>query len=162
MIKGHEVPAYLGAKKMSLHQTGFQEVLALAHLMGQAPKEIILIGCQPQDLSDYGGSLTDIVKAQIPHALDLAVACLRDWGVSLTPRQSLIEGTQVDALSMERYEAERPSAESACRIGRGETRWIDCRLVGDVYPQDWVLVLVDAAREIIDANRAQEINSVLD
>src|SRR5512139_1088406 len=43
-VRDAEVPRFMGAKKMSLHQTGFQEVLALAELLGQCPRELLLIG----------------------------------------------------------------------------------------------------------------------
>ncbi len=33
IVRDHEVPAFMGAKKMSLHQTGFQDVIATAQLM---------------------------------------------------------------------------------------------------------------------------------
>src|SRR5262245_2819106 len=36
-VTDRDVPRYLGAKKLSLHQTGFQEVLALADLLGKLP-----------------------------------------------------------------------------------------------------------------------------
>ena len=57
---------------MSLHQTGFQEVLSAADLLGRYPRDIALIGCQPLDLEDWGGPLTDPVRAQIEPALALA------------------------------------------------------------------------------------------
>ena len=38
LIEGDSVPKYLGAKKMSLHQTGFQEVLAMAEMLGGYPE----------------------------------------------------------------------------------------------------------------------------
>ncbi len=57
-----EVPKFMGAKKMSLHQTGFQEVLALADLMGGYPQHLLLIGVQPVELDDFGGSLRPVVK----------------------------------------------------------------------------------------------------
>jgi len=43
-VEGDEVPSFLGAKKMSLHQTGFQEVLATAALLGGSPERLLLIG----------------------------------------------------------------------------------------------------------------------
>jgi len=58
---------------MSLHQTGFQEVLALAELMGQCRAKLLLIGVQPVELDDFGGSLREAVKAQIEPALDIAL-----------------------------------------------------------------------------------------
>ncbi|WP_062789301.1 HyaD/HybD family hydrogenase maturation endopeptidase [Aquitalea pelogenes] len=110
------VPAYLTAKKMSLHQTGFSEVLALADLKGNLPGQIVLIGVQPVQLEDYGGSLTEPVRAQLEPAIALAVQQLQDWGVSLSPRQD-DDRLNHASLDMQRYEDERPSAELACRIG---------------------------------------------
>ncbi|RQO73131.1 HyaD/HybD family hydrogenase maturation endopeptidase [Aquitalea sp. FJL05] len=112
------VPAYLTAKKMSLHQTGFSEVLALADLKGNLPASIVLIGVQPVQLEDYGGSLTAPVRARLEPALTLAVEQLQQWGVSLAPRQ---DGERLNhaSLDMQRYEDERPSAATACRIGDG-------------------------------------------
>ena len=44
LIENEEVPRFMGAKKMSLHQTGFQEVLSLAQFTGHYPDEVLLIG----------------------------------------------------------------------------------------------------------------------
>lgn len=81
VVLGDEVPKFTGAKKMSLHQTGFQEVLSAADLMGRYPRDIALIGCQPLDLEDWGGPLTAPVTASIEPALAAAVDILTDWGV---------------------------------------------------------------------------------
>lgn len=61
-VEGDNVPRFMGAKKMSLHQTGFQEVLMLAQLTEKFPRQVMLIGCQPEELDDYGGSLRPRVK----------------------------------------------------------------------------------------------------
>jgi hydrogenase maturation protease len=58
IVRDDEVPKFTGAKKMSLHQTGFQEVLSAADLLGGYPGRLTLIGCQPVDLEDWGGPLT--------------------------------------------------------------------------------------------------------
>ena len=55
VIRGKQVPSYMGAKKVSMHQTGFQEVLASAALLGGGPSQLTLIGVQPVELDDYGG-----------------------------------------------------------------------------------------------------------
>ncbi len=120
VVQDAEVPKYLGAKKMSLHQTGFQEVLALAQLTGHYPRSVVLIGCQPEELEDYGGSLRPRVKLALEDALQRALGFLTAWGVALTPRaEPLAERDAVTPLhlSLDRYENERPSAEAACRIG---------------------------------------------
>jgi hydrogenase assembly chaperone HypC/HupF len=46
--------------------------------------------------------------------------------------------------------------------GRGERREIDMRLVGDQPEGAWVLVFLDAAREIVTAEQAALITSALD
>jgi hydrogenase maturation protease len=115
-VEGDQVPRFMGAKKMSLHQTGFQEVIAAADLTGQLPEEMLLIGVQPEELDDYGGSLRPVVKARLGEAVDLAVAQLAAWGFELTPRQGVAELND-RALTMAAYEAGRPSADAASRIG---------------------------------------------
>ncbi|MEL6197784.1 MAG: HyaD/HybD family hydrogenase maturation endopeptidase, partial [Pseudomonadota bacterium] len=69
IVEGDEVPAFMGAKKMSLHQTGFQDVIATARLMGCCPETLILIGCQPVELEDYGGGLRPEIAARIDEAI---------------------------------------------------------------------------------------------
>ncbi len=88
VVEDDEVPKFTGAKKMSLHQTGFQEVLSAADLLGHYPKALTLIGCQPVDLEDWGGPLTEPVRAVLPQALALAVQTLRRWGINVEERRA--------------------------------------------------------------------------
>lgn len=115
VLEGVDVPRYLGVRKTSLHQTGFQEVLALAALTGTLPDPIVLLGVQPVELDDYGGSLRPAVLAQIPVAIDIAIARLTEWGLAPTRRDT--PQPAQSPLGRQRYEAERPSAVSACRVG---------------------------------------------
>lgn len=118
-VENDEVPRFMGVKKMSLHQTGFQEVISAAELTGKCPTEMLLVGVQPEELEDYGGSLRPVVKDRVAEAVAIAVDRLRHWGVEVTRRETP-DGTaalNVDALSMAGYEAGRPSADDACRIG---------------------------------------------
>ncbi|MDR2188813.1 MAG: HyaD/HybD family hydrogenase maturation endopeptidase [Azonexus sp.] len=120
LVRDDEVPRFLGAKKMSLHQTGFQEVLSLAQLTGSYPRELLLIGCQPEELEDYGGSLRPVVKAALEEALTLAVGAITAWGGQPALRQqplSVQETVTVDELSLAAYEAQRPAPDQACRGG---------------------------------------------
>ncbi len=50
----------------------------------------------------------------------------------------------------------------ALAAGRGERREVTTALVGPVQPGDWLLVFLDGAREVIDAERAAEVNATLD
>ena len=120
LVEDDEVPRFLGAKKMSLHQTGFQEVLALAQLTGRYPRQVLLVGCQPEELDDYGGSLRPVVRAALDRAVALAVERLDAWGGEPRRReQPPAEGEAVTTpeLALQAYEAGRPSAQAACRIG---------------------------------------------
>ena len=113
-----EVPSFLGAKKISLHQTGFQEVLALAELLGSAPRHILLIGVQPVELDDYGGSLRPALKAQLPAALDAALNYLAGHGIQARQRvQPLTDDLLPQQLALEAYENGRPDPASAYRQG---------------------------------------------
>ncbi|HPG81511.1 MAG TPA: HyaD/HybD family hydrogenase maturation endopeptidase [Piscinibacter sp.] len=128
LIENDEVPRFMGAKKMSLHQTGFQEVLMLAQLTEQYPDEVLLIGCQPQELEDYGGSLHPIVKTAMEDALALGLDRLRQWGARPLPRDSAPgddEAVTVPTLALGAYEQGRPPAEQACRVG--DERFIPLR-----------------------------------
>ncbi len=122
LIEGDDVPSYMGAKKMSLHQTGFQEVLAMAQMLGRYPSHLLLVGVQPVQLEDYGGSLRADTKARIQPAMEAALAWLAALGIHATARQQPLPESQsiVGAeVIMERYEGERPSADEACRFGDG-------------------------------------------
>jgi hydrogenase maturation protease len=118
IVLDDEVPSYMGAKQMSLHQTGFQDVLAAAKLTGQGPSRLVLIGVQPVDLKDYGGSLREPVRAQVGPAVEIAADFLRRWGVRIEARSgSPASGLNPAALDLAAYEGGRPSQEDACRVG---------------------------------------------
>ncbi|MET0385467.1 MAG: HyaD/HybD family hydrogenase maturation endopeptidase [Polyangiales bacterium] len=114
-VRDAEVPRFLGAKKLSLHQTGFQEVLALAELTGRYPRQILLVGCQPEVLDDFGGSLRPLLRAALEPALSLGLAELASWGVDVSPRSAA--SADASCLGLTRYEAERPSEAAAFRGG---------------------------------------------
>jgi len=120
LIEGDEVPKYMGAKKVSLHQTGFQEVLAMAEMLGRYPRHLLLVGVQPEQLEDFGGSLRAQTKARIQPAIDAALAWLGGHGIQAIAREHPLPESQSIAGSeivMARYETERPSAAEACRVG---------------------------------------------
>ncbi len=119
-VEGDEVPKFLGCKKVSLHQTGFQEVLAMAELLGDYPRHLLLVGVQPVELEDYGGSLRPAVKAQIQPAIDLALHYLADLGVTARRRArplSVDTSAAGSIADMQTYEGGRPSEHMARRDG---------------------------------------------
>src|SRR5262249_15054627 len=117
LISGDQVPAFLGAKKMSLHQTGFQEVLAMAQMLGDYPEHLLLIGVQPEQLEDFGGSLTPLVKAQIEPAIAAALDYLAGFGIVPVPRTVPGAAPLTGEMALDRYETERPDESAACRFG---------------------------------------------
>jgi hydrogenase maturation protease len=127
VLRDAEVPAW-GANKLSPHQTGFNDILALAQLRGSAPEKITAIGVQPVDLNDFGGSLRSEVRARLPEAVSLAVAELASWGFPGTPRPAGATAEPLNAVSLalDSYESGRPSPEDACRIG--DVRLLERRL----------------------------------
>jgi hydrogenase maturation protease len=128
VVRDEEVPTW-GAAKVSMHQTGFQELLALAQLKGRTPERMTLIGVQPEDLSDYGGSLRPRVRAAMPEAVALAVRELEGWGFAPRSRATLApQRLNAAPLAIDAYEAGRPSTEEACRVG--DARFLDIRARG--------------------------------
>jgi hydrogenase maturation protease len=117
VVEDGEVPAFMGAKKMSLHQTGFQDVIATAQLMGICPERLCLIGVQPEELEDYGGGLRDIVAAQIDPAVDIGIAKLDGWGVTAGEGTAASHDLADIAIRRDAYESGRPSEEQAYRHG---------------------------------------------
>jgi hydrogenase maturation protease len=129
LVEDGEVPRFMGAKKMSLHQTGFQEVIAAAELTGRCPREMLLVGVQPVELDDFGGSLRPLVRARVPVAVEIAALRLRRWGVTL-PLRAPGAGPRLNhgALASAGYESGRPPPEGACRIG--DERFLSLRGIG--------------------------------
>ncbi len=118
LLRGEDIKIW-SATKISPHQTGMNDVLAMASLQGYEPEKLAVIGVQPQELNDYGGSLTETVKAMIEPAVDCAAIELTDWGFApqVRPADSVVTSLGEETLEMAIYESERPGEEAACRTG---------------------------------------------
>jgi hydrogenase maturation protease len=57
---------------ISLHQVGLIDALAVAEKMNCAPKEIVIIGIEP-DIIDYGLELTEQLKQKISKIVDITL-----------------------------------------------------------------------------------------
>lgn len=117
LVRDDEVPRFHGVRKMSLHQTGFQDVLSAADLLGGSPSQLLLVGVQAGELDDYGGSLTDPVRAQLEPALAVALEQLAAWGFPAVPRAQPRPSLLAGGLDLGSYESGRPLAAAACRVG---------------------------------------------
>lgn len=105
--------------KISAHQTGMNEVLAMAGVLGKSPKRLAVVAVQPAELNDYGGSLTEAVRAQLDAAVEAALKVLSDWGYSFVARgaDEPAQPLTFDPLRQGVYEQLRPSEEDAPRMG---------------------------------------------
>jgi hydrogenase maturation protease len=63
-IEGDEVPTFFRTR-LSPHQIGLPDVLASLEFLGAAPKEMVILGVQPQTMA-LGMELTPVVAAQVP------------------------------------------------------------------------------------------------
>lgn len=118
LARDREIPRFMGRDKMSVHQVGMNDVLASLEMLGHRPAAFTLIGVKPVNLAEYGGSLAPEVRAQLPQALELALAELERWGAAARlRRQAANASVLADAVSLERYETERPPAGTVCRNG---------------------------------------------
>lgn len=79
-LRGQELPLALQTK-ISPHQMGLKDLLAVSELMGHSPKEMVLIGVQPGSIEmDIG--LTPEVEAQFEFLVSNVLVELANWGVS--------------------------------------------------------------------------------
>lgn len=79
-LKDEEVKAYF-RKKVSAHELGFQEVLALADLLGKKPKEVVLVGIEPGSL-DVSVELSYSVKRRMRDLIGKVLEQLKEWGIT--------------------------------------------------------------------------------
>lgn len=79
VLRDGEIPAFFGQRPLSLHQTGFTDVLAAAELTGRQPQAITLIGVQYANIETWGGELTPLVAAAIDRAIEMGQRELQSW-----------------------------------------------------------------------------------
>jgi hydrogenase maturation protease len=118
VVENDDIPAFVAGRKVSLHQAGLQDVIACAKLLGGCASNMLLIGVQPVELEDYGGSLRPAVRARIPQALEIAREYLAGHGIDLGRADA--GGSQAiiaPGLDLASYENGRPDQDSACRSG---------------------------------------------
>lgn len=66
-LEGTAVPRAF-ASKLSVHQMGIQDLLAVAELLGHLPKNLVVWGVQPQSI-EMGTELSPAVAAALPEVL---------------------------------------------------------------------------------------------
>ena len=82
-MAGEEVPVVLETK-VSPHQMGLKDLLAVAMLQGFAPREMVLWGVQPA-LIELGTELSEAVAARLEPLVGKVLAELTRWDVPVFP-----------------------------------------------------------------------------
>jgi len=77
-LEGEDVPRAF-ASKLSVHQMGIQDLLAVAELQGHLPNRLVVWGVQPQSI-EMRLELTPAVAAALPEVVQGVVTELQDWG----------------------------------------------------------------------------------
>jgi hydrogenase maturation protease len=78
-LEGEDVPRAF-ASKLSVHQMGVQDLLAVSELMGHLPAELVVWGVQPECI-EMGTELTPVVAASIDEVVEGAIGELRRWDI---------------------------------------------------------------------------------
>ncbi len=79
-LEGDEVPRAF-ANKLSVHQMGLKDLLAVAELQGDLPGEIVFWGVQPGSV-EMTLEMTRPVRDALPQVIAGILEELRRWGVS--------------------------------------------------------------------------------
>ncbi len=81
-LEGDEVPAFFSLK-ISPHQVGVPDMLAVAKLKDLYPKRIVLWGIQPQFL-EMGLEMSPLIESKVDILVGNAVDQLKAWGHVIT------------------------------------------------------------------------------
>ena len=83
VLEREDLPAFLDGK-LSTHQVGLRDLLALAVLRGTLPERTVAMGLQPESMELEPG-LTDRVEAGMARLMERVLDRLRTWGTALRP-----------------------------------------------------------------------------
>lgn len=82
-LSGDEIPIVMETK-LSPHQMGLKDLLAVSMLMGVKPPEMVLLGVQPETI-DIGLDLSPAVEAQFGTLVQNVLRELENWEIRVEP-----------------------------------------------------------------------------
>jgi hydrogenase maturation protease len=62
-----------GSSAISLHEVGLEKALATAFFYGRFPNEVVILGCEPEDVS-FGLTPSKIVEKSVKRLLELVIS----------------------------------------------------------------------------------------
>ncbi|MBI4674182.1 MAG: HyaD/HybD family hydrogenase maturation endopeptidase [Chloroflexi bacterium] len=80
-LENSAIPAFI-TQKLSPHQVGLQDMLALAQLRGQMPRQVVLWGIQGASF-DVSLELSPVIAAQVPVLAENVLQELSQWNVAV-------------------------------------------------------------------------------
>ncbi len=83
-MTGDEIPVVMETK-LSPHQMGLKDLLAVAMLQGIKPPEMVLLGIQPENI-DLGMDLSPKVAARFDELVQKVIKELENWDIKVEPR----------------------------------------------------------------------------
>jgi hydrogenase maturation protease len=80
-IEGPDLEQAL-SRKLSMHQAGVHDLLAVGRLVGNLPAQVVVCGLQPETV-EWGLDLSPKIAGQVDRLVSLAIKELRRWGVQV-------------------------------------------------------------------------------
>ncbi|HWR89160.1 MAG TPA: hydrogenase maturation protease, partial [Dissulfurispiraceae bacterium] len=78
-IEGNDVPVFLSSK-ISPHQLGLSDLLAVAQITGRMPRHVVLIGIEPERI-DTGLDLSGAIQSKIDTLVTMVIEELEAAGI---------------------------------------------------------------------------------
>ena len=70
-------------KKLSIHDVGIMECLAIAEVNGRSPETTVVIGAKPADITTPGTRLTDVIRGRLEDLVSMVIEEARGFGVEI-------------------------------------------------------------------------------
>ena len=83
-IEGSDVPVFLSSK-ISPHQLGLSDLLAVAQITGWMPRHVVLIGIEPERI-DTGLDLSGTIQSKIDTLVTMVIEELKAAGIHPSPK----------------------------------------------------------------------------
>lgn len=83
-IEGNDVPVFLSSK-ISPHQLGLSDLLAVAQITGRMPRHVVLIGIEPERI-DTGLDLSGTIQSKIDTLVTMVIEELKAAGIHPSPK----------------------------------------------------------------------------
>lgn len=96
--------------KLSAHEVGIQDVLALLTVTGHKIPEVVVIGAQPFDL-EAGVGLSDGMMKLFPQMVEQALQELKNWGIVPKKKAAARDDVDFSTVAEESVRIERDAAE---------------------------------------------------